>query len=59
MQILAAAKRFADKYYYQLDSLKLSTDQKQYFNRARGNIALKLATLTYTHAQNYQNYTPH
>ena len=59
MQIPAAAKRFAEKYYYQLDSLKLSTDQKQYFNRARGNITLRLATLTYKHARNYQNYTPH
>ena len=58
MQILAAAKRFAHKYYDQLDSLKLSTDQKQYFNRARGNITLKLATLTNKHAQNYKTYTP-
>ena len=33
MQILAAAKRFANNYYYQLDSLKLSRDQKQNFNR--------------------------
>ena len=33
MQILAPAMRFANKYYYQLDSLKslkLSRDQKQY-----------------------------
>ena len=30
MQILAAPKRSARKYYYQLDNLKLSTDQKQY-----------------------------
>ena len=29
MQILAAAKRFADKYCYQLDSLTLSKDQGQ------------------------------
>ena len=28
MQILAAAKRFANKYCYQLDSLELSRDQK-------------------------------
>ena len=35
MQIIAAAKQFANKYYYQLDSLKLSRDQKQYFNRDR------------------------
>ena len=40
MQIIAATKRFADKHYYQLDSLKLSTDQKQYFNRARENNTL-------------------
>ena len=46
MQNLAAQKRFAYKYYYQLDCLKLSTDQKQYFNRVRGNITLKYATLT-------------
>ena len=29
MQILAAAKHFANKYYYQLDSVKLSKDQGQ------------------------------
>ena len=41
MQIPAAPKRFPYKYYYQLDSLKLSRDQKQYFNRDRGNFTLK------------------
>ena len=41
MLVLAAPKRFAYKYYYELDSLKLSTDLKQYLNRVRGNIALK------------------
>ena len=40
MQILEAARRFANKYYYQLDSLKLSRDQKQYFNRDRWKITL-------------------
>ena len=30
----------ANKYDYQLDSLKLSRDQKQYFNRDRWNITL-------------------
>ena len=40
MQILAAARRFSNKYYYQLDRLKLSRDQKQYFNRDRWKIAL-------------------
>ena len=41
MQILAAPKGIAYKYYYQLDSLILSRDQKQYFNCDRGNFALK------------------
>ena len=40
MQIPASARRFASKYRYQLDSLKLSRDQKQYFNRDRWNIVL-------------------
>ena len=40
MQILAAARGFSNKYYYQLDRLKLSRDQKQYFNRDRWKIAL-------------------
>ena len=40
MQILAAAKGFTNNYYYQLDSLKLSRDQKQNFNRGTWNITL-------------------
>ena len=41
MQILASAKGSASKYCYQLDSLKLSRDQEQYFNRDKGKITLK------------------
>ena len=41
MQIPASAKSFASKYCYQLDSLKLSRDQKQDFNPDKGNITLK------------------
>ena len=41
MQVPASAKSFASNYCYQFDILKLSRDQKQYFNRDKGNITLK------------------
>ena len=41
MQIPASARGLASKYRYQLDSLKLSRDRKQHFNRDKGTITIK------------------